>query len=243
MQIIKLDATDSTNQYLKDLILSGVPIDFTVVVAKEQRKGRGQMGAVWQSEIGKNLTFSVLKKTNMLKVHNQYQLNVCISLAIIRALNTLLVPDLRIKWPNDIMSGSSKICGILIENILLGSTIQTSIIGIGLNVNQKRFNSLTNVSSLKLLLGQNVNIDELLLVILKNLKNTFENWQAEGISGLWNSYENLLFRKDKASTFKNKEGKIFMGFIKGVSPEGRLIVELEDVVLREFNLKEIQLLY
>jgi len=99
MQIIKLDATDSTNQYLKDLMLTDVPVDFTVVVAKEQRKGRGQMGTVWQSENGKNLTFSVLKKIKNLDVNNQYELNICVSLAIIESLKAISVPNLSIKWP------------------------------------------------------------------------------------------------------------------------------------------------
>jgi len=201
MQIIKLDATDSTNQYLKDFMLNGEPSDFTVVVTKEQRKGRGQM------------------------------------------LKTMLIPNLSIKWPNDIMSGSAKICGILIENILLGNEIQASVVGVGLNVNQQTFNNLVNVSSLKLLLGRSLNIDELLKLILSNFKEVFETWKEEGIDELWNSYENMLFRKDKASTFKNKEGELIMGFIRGVNSEGRLLIELEGTVLKEFNLKEVQLLY
>lgn len=243
MQIIKLDATDSTNQYLKDFMLTGMPIDFTVVVTKEQRKGRGQMGAVWQSETGKNLTFSVLKKINNLNINNHYQLNVCVALAIIESLKAISVPDLSIKWPNDIMSGSTKICGILIENVLSGNKIQASIIGVGLNVNQQIFNNLLSVSSLKLLLGQTFNIDELLNLILTNLKTIFIRWKEEGISGIWKTYEGMLFRKDKPSTFKNKQDKIFMGFIRGVSKEGKLTVELEDAILQEFDLKEIQLLY
>lgn len=243
MQIIKLDATDSTNQYLKDLVLAGTPIDFTVIVTKEQRKGRGQMGTVWQSETGKNLTFSVLKKISNLDVNNQYQLNVCVSLAIIESLKAISAPDLSIKWPNDIMSGSTKICGILIENVLLGNKIQTSVIGVGLNVNQQNFNNLLNVSSLKLLLGQTFNIDELLNLILSNLKTVFMRWKEEGISGLWNTYESILFRKDKPSTFRNKQDDLFMGFIRGITAEGKLTVELEDAILQEFDLKEIKLLY
>lgn len=243
MQIIKLDATDSTNQYLKDFMLTGVPIDFTVVVTKEQRRGRGQMGTVWQSETGKNLTFSVLKKTENLNVNNQYQLNVCVSLAIIESLKAISVPDLSIKWPNDIMSGSTKICGILIENVLLGDKIQASVIGVGLNVNQQTFNNLLNVSSLKLLLGKTFNVDELLNLILTNLKTVFIRWKEEGISESWNIYERMLFRKDKPSTFRNKQDELFMGFIRGITAEGKLTVELEDAILQEFDLKEIQLLY
>jgi len=243
MHILKLNATDSTNQYLKELMLSKDFEDFLVVWALAQQKGKGQMGAKWLSEPGKNLTFSVLKKLNNLNVNDQFLLNICISLAILDALKGLSVPDLTVKWPNDILSGTSKICGILIENTLLGNQIQAAIIGIGLNVNQLAFNNLANVSSLKLLLGQTFNLEELLYDILKALSANFNLLDVENKDHLWNTYEKSLFRKDKPSTFKDKKGAIFMGFIRKVSEQGKLVVELEDAVFEEFGLKEIRLLY
>ena len=170
MQIIKLSATDSTNAYLKSLAQSEILDDHTIVVADEQRKGRGQMGADWQSEAGKNLTFSLLKHFDHLLIENRFRLNICVSLAIAGALSEQHVPNLSIKWPNDILSGNAKICGILIENILMGDKIRTSIIGIGLNVNQMTFDNLENVSSLKLLLGRTLNLDELLHKIALHLE-------------------------------------------------------------------------
>ncbi len=92
--------------------------DYTTVVAKNQLKGRGQMGTSWQSEGGKNLTFSVLKNFSALRVQQQFVLNIGVSMALCDVLRTLGLPNVTIKWPNDIMSGSLKICGILIENIL-----------------------------------------------------------------------------------------------------------------------------
>ncbi|MEL6919130.1 MAG: biotin--[acetyl-CoA-carboxylase] ligase [Bacteroidota bacterium] len=243
MQIIKLDATDSTNLYLKKLMASHTLEDYTVVTAKKQLKGRGQMGTIWQSEKDKNLTFSVLKKYNDVHITHRFFLNICVSLAIYDSLKYFHVPDIRIKWPNDIMSGSSKICGILIENILNGQNIQASIIGVGLNVNQTEFKGLNGVSSLKLLLGGHFNLEEVLHKILDNLKQYFSLSNEKPWEYFSNSYQRLLFRKDKPSTFKNKSGELFMGFIKGVSPEGKLLVNLEDMVLKEFDLKEIQLLY
>lgn len=243
MRIVKLDATDSTNQYLKELLLSKEVEDFTVVTAKKQLKGRGQMGAKWESESGKNLTISILKKFNQFPIANQFLLNICVSLAVLDTLKELSVPDLSVKWPNDILSGTSKVCGILIENILVGSQIQTSILGIGLNVNQLTFNNLSNASSLKLLLGRTLNTDELLHKILEHLKTNFQKVEENAKNELWEAYESKLFRKGKPSTFKNAKGFRFMGFIKTISPEGKLVVELEDAVLTEFDLKEIQLLY
>lgn len=243
MLIVKLDATDSTNQYLKELTLSKEVEDFTVVTAKKQLRGRGQMGAKWESESGKNLTVSVLKKFDEFSISNQFLLNICVSLAVLDALKGLSVPNLSVKWPNDILSGTSKICGILIENMLIGTQIQTSILGIGLNVNQQNFNTLSNASSLKLLLGRTLNQEELLHKILRNLKANFLRLEENSNSELWDAYENSLFRKDKPSTFKDSQGVLFMGFIRKISPQGKLVVELEDAILKEFDLKEIQLLY
>lgn len=243
MLLVKLDATDSTNQYLKELLLSEKIEDFTVVMAKKQLKGRGQMGAKWESEFGKNLTVSILKKFNAFPISNQFLLNICVSLAVMNTLKALSVPDLSIKWPNDILSGTSKICGILIENMLVGTQIQTSIIGIGLNVNQQTFNTISNASSLKLLLGRKLNLDELLVKIVANLKDTFLRLEENEKGNLWKAYENHLFRKDNPSTFNDVNGKEFMGFIRRISPVGKLVVELEDAVLKEFDLKEIQLKY
>lgn len=243
MLIIKLDATDSTNQYLKELLLSKEVEDFTVVTAKKQLQGRGQMGAKWESESGKNLTVSILKKFDQFPISNQFLLNICVSLAVLGTLKGLSVPNLSVKWPNDILSGTSKICGILIENMLVGTQIQTSILGIGLNVNQQTFNTLSNASSLKLLLGRTLNLDELLHKILERLKANFLKLEENTNKELWEVYESNLFRKDKPSTFKDVKGDVFMGFIRTISPQGKLVVELEDAILREFDLKEIQLMY
>ena len=95
-QILKLDATDSTNLYLRDLLRSENPLDYTVVVAEKQLKGRGQMGAVWQSKGGKNLTFSVLKIFYALSVQHQFVLNIAVSLAVIDALNEFSVPNVKV---------------------------------------------------------------------------------------------------------------------------------------------------
>ena len=242
MQLIKLNATDSTNAYLKELLLTGILEDFTVVMAHEQLKGRGQMGTSWVAEPGKNLTFSVLNKSEGLEVGSQFLLNMAVSLAIYNTLLKLQVPDLKIKWPNDIMSGHSKICGILIENILSGQQIQASIIGIGLNVNQLVFANLPNVSSLKLLLGKTLPLEELLHKIVDNLKVLLKE-KINDENYLFSNYESLLFRKDKPSTFKNREGEMFMGFIKGVTKGGKLLILLEDDIVQEFDLKELRLLF
>lgn len=243
MHIIKLDATDSTNTHLKNLARQNDLHDFTTVVTDKQLKGKGQMGATWESEPDKNLTFSTLKNFNTFAVTDAFLLNICASLAVSTALKQFLITDVYVKWPNDILSGNLKICGILIENMLVGNQIKTSIIGMGLNVNQTIFHTVSNATSMKLLLGYTVNLDEVRDTIINELKNLLLFLERGEFDFLRNTYEEQLFRKDKPSTFKNLEGVIFMGFIRGVSPEGRLLVELEDSVLKEYDLKQVKLLY
>ena len=243
MRIIKLDAIDSTNLYLKNLISSLQVKDYTIVVANSQTKGRGQMGTIWDSEAGKNLTFSVLKYFNALEVQQQFLLNVVVSLAVYNTLKDMQIADLKIKWPNDILSGNDKICGILIENILSGSKIQASVIGIGLNVNQIKFNNLMNVSSLKLLTGIQYDLEEILLKFVKNLEYFFEAMANGHVEKLKVDYLEVLFRKDKVSTFKNEANQMFTGIIRDVHDNGKLLVEKEDEIFQEFGLKEIKLLY
>ncbi|HET8737646.1 MAG TPA: biotin--[acetyl-CoA-carboxylase] ligase, partial [Pricia sp.] len=203
MQLIKLDATDSTNAYLRRLLPSVACVDYTVVWAKRQSQGRGQMGSRWQSEPGKNLTFSVLRKGLNLPANQGFVLNVCTSLAIYRALEMLQVPELSIKWPNDILSGTWKLCGILIENKISGNHINTSIIGIGLNVNQLYFNNLHKASSLRILLDRNFNLDALLHEIINQLQMLFLGLQQNGSRALWDAYGKVLFRNGMPSGFED----------------------------------------
>ncbi|MDT7829657.1 biotin--[acetyl-CoA-carboxylase] ligase [Pricia sp. S334] len=243
MHIIKLDATDSTNAFIRRSLLSKGLADYTVVAARRQERGRGQMGTKWLSEAGKNLTFSVFRKNLDLPVRKGFVLNLCVSLSLYNALKRYSVPKLRIKWPNDILSGTSKICGILIENSLLGSKIHTSIIGIGLNVNQTIFEGLPNVSSLKLLLGETLDLDVLLRDVVDELQSMFSEFEEKGQEQLWDAYENVLFGIGECFTFEDKNGMAFKGLIKGVNKDGQLIIGREDGSLEEFGMKEVKLLY
>jgi len=242
MRIIKLNATDSTNSFLKEMISKEVVKDYTIVVAEHQTNGRGQMGAVWDSEKGKNLMFSLFKDLSMHDVEFPFYICMAISLAIIKTLKALNIPDLHIKWPNDILSGNKKICGILIENIIKNK-LNSTIIGIGVNVNQTKFNKLPQASSLSSITGVHYNLDEILHNIIKHTKYYSFLLQQEKYDVVKNEYEMRLFRKNKPSTFKDTEGVLFSGFIKGVTKYGKLQVILEDEIVKKFDLKEITLLY
>ena len=243
MHIIKLNAIDSTNAYIKTISATTMPVDFTVVVAENQTNGRGQMGANWQSEVSKNLTFSVFKDVSFLSIEQQFYISISIALALIKALEELRIPKLNIKWPNDILAENKKVAGILIENVIKNNRIVGSIIGIGLNVNQKFFENLPQASSLHLLTGIIYSKDEVLQHILRHIKIYMSRLEELDYEGLKLDYEKLLFRINKPSTFKAPDNNVFSGFIKGISDEGKLQVLLEDNIIRAFDLKELKLLY
>jgi BirA family transcriptional regulator, biotin operon repressor / biotin---[acetyl-CoA-carboxylase] ligase len=243
MRIIKLNAIDSTNTYLKQICDDKTLEDYTTVITKHQTQGRGQMGTIWNSERSKNLMCSVFKDASYILVDQQFYISIVTSLAIVKALQGFNIPKLNVKWPNDILSENKKVCGILIENVIKNNRLECSIIGIGLNVNQTEFKQLPNASSLKLLTGTVYNIDELLQLILSNLKYYFKFLEHGKQELLKNEYEKKLFRKDKPSSFKDQKGNIFAGFIKGINTVGNLQILLEDDILKEYDLKEVQLLY
>ena len=153
------------------------------------------------------------------------------------------IPDISIKWPNDILSGKKKVCGVLIENRLKGKEISSAIIGIGLNVNQTIFSSaLPKASSLKLRTNQTFDLDVLLKNIISKLKNKIALLHKNKFKDLETSYLNVLYKKNIPTMFKDSKDVLFMGIIRGISKEGKLQVTLEDETLKEFGIKEISFL-
>ena len=242
MNIIKLDAIDSTNNYLKKIILNEGINDYTVVTAKFQTQGKGQLGTEWESEHSKNLICSVYKKEINIKVQDQFVISALVSLALIKTLRKVNLSNMHIKWPNDIMSDNKKICGILIENIVKENYIKDTVIGIGLNVNQTIFNNLPNATSIKNLIGTTCSKDEILKDLVENLEYYFNELDKSSINSIFKKYEDALFRINKPSTFKNSKGEVFSGYIKGVSRSGKLNVMLEDNLVESYDLKEISML-
>lgn len=242
MKLIKLNAIDSTNEFLKGLANEQNVSNFTVVTAENQLKGKGQMGSKWNSEIGKNLIMSILVKNFLFNHEEIFNLNVVISIAVIRCLKKYNIPNLSVKWPNDIMSANKKIGGILIENSIKGDGTITSIVGLGLNVNQKEFNNLPRASSLSIICNIDFNKEEILIEIVSEMEKIIASYTSKS-SLLWQEYSNDLFRIGIPSAFSNEKESNFMGIIKGVSDLGKLQVLLEDDSVSEYNLKEIQMLY
>jgi BirA family biotin operon repressor/biotin-[acetyl-CoA-carboxylase] ligase len=242
MKLIKLNAIDSTNEFLKGLSNKEDLENFTVVTAENQTKGKGQMGAVWNSEVGKNLIMSVLVKDFLSEINEIFNLNIAVATAVITALKKQNIPNLSIKWPNDILSANKKIGGILIENSIKSDGTILSIVGLGLNVNQTNFEGLPKASSLAVVMEHELNKEELLSAIVTQLEANVEE-SKQNPTSLRQQFVDLLFKKGEPMPFTNQKEEKFMGIIHGISPVGRLQVLLEDDSVAEFDIKEIQMLY
>jgi BirA family biotin operon repressor/biotin-[acetyl-CoA-carboxylase] ligase len=243
MHIIKLNATDSTNTFLRHLSSDKTIEDYTVVVAETQLKGRGQMGTSWSSQPGKNLMASVFVDVSFLPITHSFWISMATSLAISKTLKDFQITNIKVKWPNDILADQKKISGVLIENVIKNNSLQCSIIGFGLNINQVGFDNLPRATSMQMVSGKHFSIDDILNKIIVHLKDYIGLLKEGRFEDLKKSYETELFRKEKPSTFEDEEGHLFSGFIKGVSNSGHLQVLIEDDILKEFDLKEVKLLY
>lgn len=240
MYLIKLNATSSTNDFLKKLAADTDLTDFTVVWADVQLQGKGQMGSVWVTEDAKNLTFSVYLKEKTTTVDNLFTLNVVVANAVLKALISLNLTNIYVKWPNDILSYNKKIAGILIENNIHANGSVSSVIGIGINCEQTNFDGFPQASSILKHYDFTPDRLQLLTAIVENIKKSLIDLQDDDE---WNYYHNHLFRKDTVSTFESKDRMLFNGIIKQVNRHGQLVLQLENDDLKCYNLKDIKLMY
>ena len=241
MRIVKLDAIPSTNDFLKDMVRNSVATNFTVVTAKSQTNGKGQRGSVWESEVGKNLTFSIFINETKHFADGVFSMNVAVAVSIFKTLQKFNVPHLSIKWPNDILSDNKKLGGILIENILHANGNFSSVIGIGLNVNQKDFSALPAASSIANILGAQVDMTDLFSQLLNELRIQLSP-EANG-ANQWECFRENLFRRDLISSFVLSDGTELKATIEDIDHKGRLLIRDSNNQLKKFLLKEITLIY
>ena len=240
-----LDTIDSTSTELRRrMSVEELPHGYCVS-ADFQTSGHGQATNRWESEDGKNLLFSLLLRPTVIPAAEQFVITELVTLAIINALQDYIRQKITIKWPNDIYVGDKKLCGILIENALCGSTIDTCIVGIGININQELFVSdAPNPVSLKQLNGRDNDRGEILAEIYQNILNYYgylaDNWQNNDIKqSLHYEYMNNLYRRTGYHNYSTSEGEHFRAEIEDIGPQGHLTLRLESGELRTFAFKEV----
>lgn len=214
---------------------------WTIFIAEEQTKGRGQRGNSWESEPEKNLTFSIVLTPTFLSASEQFYLSKIVSLAVIYTLEDLEI-EAKIKWPNDIYVGDKKICGILIENSISShGSILKCVAGVGLNINQTEFkSSAPNPISIKNILSEDQNRNTILnafALLLLKLYNLLEIDQKELID---RDYIEFLYRYKTVHTYRENNTE-FQGKILDVLSQGELVVEnLESEKIKNYLFKEIE---
>ena len=225
---VYIEETDSTNRWLK-----AHGEGTMVMVADYQTAGKGCGTNSWESERGKNLTFSMLIHPTDIPASQQFRITEVVSVALCEVLEQY-IGDVSIKWPNDIYMGDKKICGVLIENRLQGNVIVDSIIGIGLNVNQTEFVSdAPNPVSLRQLLGREIDREALLHDFLETLETVSSSETT------YSAYRNKLFRMGKQAVFSDETGR-FEGTIQDVETDGRLLIKDLSGQARRYAFKEVQ---
>ncbi|MGN0213894.1 MAG: biotin--[acetyl-CoA-carboxylase] ligase [Muribaculaceae bacterium] len=231
--------TESTNTYLARMA-SMLPSG-TVIYTMRQTAGRGQRGNSWESEPDKNLAFSMLIKNPPVLPAKQFLISEAASLAITHELNAI-VDGFKIKWPNDIYYGNSKVAGILIEHTLTSKAIGQTIIGIGLNVNQTEFRSdAPNPISLKQITGNDFDPKQLLERICTRIEQNVERLalSPDACVDTHSQYLGQLYRNDgKTHSFALPDGTRLEASISDVKPDGMLCLRIGDEV-REFAFKEV----
>jgi BirA family biotin operon repressor/biotin-[acetyl-CoA-carboxylase] ligase len=229
----------STNDEASRLIQNSNALEGTVVITGNQTSGRGQRGNTWFSEPGKNLTFSILIKPSFLTVKNQFYLNVAFSLGLFDYLTKALGTGVKVKWPNDIYVNGKKICGILIENHIQAQHIQHSIIGIGLNVNQRQ-HLVATATSMNLENWRDYNLEEVLPNLLESLEKRFLQLRSQDFKKLDDDYLASLYWRGEQHVFKSKDNT-FEGTILGIDATGKLEVDTKAGTI-QFDIKEIEFL-
>ena len=234
-KLIRLDVVDSTNNYIANLIKEGAIDSGTVIMADEQFAGKGQRTAEWLTNAGENLTFSFFLDDVNLSVNRQFLLSKIVALSIVDFLRNFEMTA-EIKWPNDIYVNGKKIAGVLIENQIRGGQIQSSIIGIGLNLNQISFSGFS-ATSIKLEIGQHILPQDAVFSFISAFNDRIVELYHDS---LHSDYLEKLFQRNMLSKYIDETGE-FEGIIEDVLENGQLLL-LKNGIEAHYDIKEITFL-
>jgi BirA family transcriptional regulator, biotin operon repressor / biotin---[acetyl-CoA-carboxylase] ligase len=242
---IFLPEVDSTNSYAIDLLKNVNLPEGTVIHTAHQKTGRGQRGSVWTAEPLSNVTASLIIRPTFLDLKNQFLLYQITALACYDTMSDLLNKsqiDIKIKWPNDILVNGKKIAGILIENNLTGATINWSVIGIGINVNQESFPDLPRATSVKMITGESIAYNSALERFCRHFEKYYLALKQGRTEPITERYLSLLFGLNERLDFSMNDKKRSL-LVTGVSSKGLLQLEDEAGLNIEADVKQLEWLY
>jgi BirA family biotin operon repressor/biotin-[acetyl-CoA-carboxylase] ligase len=229
----------STNTRLAELLKKNDLPEGTIVYTNYQSQGRGHSDNKWESEDNKNLLISILLFPSFINPEDQFHISMAISLGICDFLMRY-IPDCSIKWPNDIYVNNDKIAGILIENSVIGDQIESTIAGIGLNINQEKFISTApNPVSMHLLTGTGYDLPSCLKQLGADLDKRYKQLIAGNSGQIKKEYESKLYRLNKWCEFRDIKG-ICTGKILTVDDHGLIKIEKRNGKISEYAFKEIE---
>lgn len=241
--IIRLKSVNSTNRFALELLKKGNPSNGTIIITDEQTDGKGQDKAKWESEKGKNLTFTLILFPGSLKPELQFILNKSIALGIKDLVQAILPGStVKIKWPNDIYIGNNKVAGILITNSILGSSFEYSVIGIGININQTKFISdAPNPVSIKMITNQENDLEKVFNKLLLSLENRYNQLIKKDYLSIEKDYHDSLYLLNTWNEY-NYKGRSITAMIKGTNNYGKLILAVEGSSDIECGIRELKYL-
>jgi len=238
-RIVKLDCIESTNDYASDLLKKTKPEEGSIYSTLFQSAGKGIGQNKWESEKGMNLLFSLILYPSFLPVEDQFLISKAVSLGIANYIQAK-TNHIKIKWPNDIYYKNKKIAGILIENSIKGSNINSSIIGIGFNLNQAEFKSdAPNPVSLHQITKKIYSIDQELVKIRTNIRFFYDKLKAGKFEEINREYLKCLYRFNDIHEFKTDK-ETFKAQIIGINKYGHLQLKTENNEVREYGFKEVE---
>lgn len=241
--VINLEQVDSTNSYLRReaarLFACQPQCDIFVAVADEQSAGRGQRGAVWNSAKGENLLISLVVRPSKLNVSECYLLSVVTALALKGAMNNFGIETI-IKWPNDIYANDGKLAGVLLETDIESSFVSQAIIGVGLNVNQRQFPSMSRRPvSMALICDCAFLCNEVLRVLLEEFSRYYTMLLSGEKESLCSLYKESLMGVNAPMLYRDADGE-FQAVVHDVRNDGRIILKRSDGTLSSYAFKEVE---
>jgi BirA family biotin operon repressor/biotin-[acetyl-CoA-carboxylase] ligase len=230
----------STNQYAIGLSSKSKPSEGTVISTYKQVQGKGQAGSKWESEPDKNIAMSLILHPKFVVARDQFVLNQAISLGVLDFVKNYISSDAKIKWSNDIYIFDKKVAGILIQNTLFSRNIQSSIVGVGININQTIFKSdAPNPTSFSLETGNDFDLDELLEMLCWKIEMRYLQLKANATEKIKAEYLDNLYRYMEDALYQVPGEEVFQGRIIGIGEFGKLLVQTKSG-LQEFDTKQVK---